>query len=184
MDHDKHEEDVRSEDVSDEQLANENVAPEKIIADFQKEILTLKDTVLRQAAEKENLRRRLEKEKDDSMKYASSRFAKDLLPVLDNFERVQLSSAALIQDASDQLKAFVDGISLCEKELLSVFKKHGITKVEAAEGDPFDHRFHQAMCELEDKDRPAGSIIQVLQSGYMHHDRLLRPAMVSVVKKA
>lgn len=184
MDHDKHEEDVLSEDVSDEQSANENVEPDSAIADLQKEIQVLKDTVLRQAAERDNLRKRLEKEKEDSVKYASAKFAKDLLPVLDNFERVQLGAASLIQDAGDQLKAFIDGISLCEKELLSVFKKHGITKIEAAEGNPFDHRYHQAMCEIEDQNHPAGSVIQVLQSGYMHHDRLLRPAMVSVAKKS
>ena len=176
MSHDKHEPHVNSENVSDEQIAqaaNEDTAPEKAAENFQKEIQTLKDTVLRQAAEAENLRKRLEKEKDDSIKYASSKFAKDLLPVLDNFERVQSSSEAL-----------VDGITLCEKELLSVFKKHGITKIEVSEGDSFDHQYHQAMCELEDKDRPAGSVIKVFQSGYMYHGRLLRPAMVSVVKKA
>lgn len=187
MSHDKHEPHVHSENVSDEQIAqaaNEDTAPEKAAEDFQKEIQTLKDTVLRQAAEAENLRKRLEKEKEDSIKYASSKFAKDLLPVLDNFERVQSSSEALMQDANDQLKAFVDGITLCEKELLSVFKKHGITKIEVSEGDSFDHQYHQAMCELEDKDRPAGSVIKVFQSGYMYHGRLLRPAMVSVVKKA
>lgn len=181
----------KSEEMDKETPANEEKPhTEEVAVDeteaLRGEIQTLKDTILRQAADTENLRKRLEKEKDESVKYASARFAKDLLPVLDNFERVRESSKTLQQqDESDtQLKAFVEGVMLCEKELLSVFKRHGISKIEVAEGDAFDHKYHQAMCELEDKDHPAGSVIKVFQSGYTHHDRLLRPAMVSVSKKA
>ena len=180
-----HNEQSEKEIPANEEKVAEEVA-ENETESLREEVQKLKDTILRQAADAENLRKRLEKEKDESIKYASSRFAKDLLPVLDNFERVRESSLALQKqgDTDTQLKGFVDGVMLCEKELLSVFKKHGIEKVVVAEGDAFDHQYHQAMCELEDKDHPAGSIIKVFQSGYTHHDRLLRPAMVSVSKKS
>lgn len=153
--------------------------------DLQAEIEMLKNTVLRQAADMENLRKRLEKEKNDSVKYANVGFAKDLLPVLDNFERVKTSADSFGGDeaASAKLKAFVDGVLLCEKELVSAFKRHGITKVEVAAGDMFDHQYHQAMCEIDDDKYPGGAVVNVLQSGYVHHDRLLRPAMVCVSKK-
>ena len=182
--HHKNEQSERETPANEEKVAEEVAVDET--ESLREEIQKLKDTVLRQAAETENLRKRLEKEKDESIKYASSRFAKDLLPVLDNFERVRESSQTLQQQGNSdtQLKAFVEGVMLCEKELLSVFKRHGIEKIVVAPGDAFDHQYHQAMCELEDKDHPAGSVIKVFQSGYTHHDRLLRPAMVSVSKKA
>jgi molecular chaperone GrpE len=145
----------------------------------------LKDGLLRMAAESENLRRRLEKEKEDAIKYSNARFAKDLLAVVDNFERVMENSASIKEkiEADTNLKAFFEGILLCEKEIVSTFKKYGISRTDVNEGDEFNPEFHQAMCELESAEHKAGSIIKVFQIGYMYNDRLLRPAMVSVSKK-
>ena len=149
------------------------------------QIAALKDALLRKTAEEENLRKRLEKEKADAIKYANKNFAKDLLSVLDNFERIK-SNVEKLQDAIEKdpnLKAYLDGIGLCEKELVSIFKKYGIEKVEVAAGDLFNHEFHQAMCEVESQEHPAGSVVAVMQTGYCYNDRLLRPAMVCVSKK-
>jgi len=145
----------------------------------------LKDTLLRKTAESENLRKRLEKEKDDAVKYANKSFARDLLAVLDNFERIN-GNIASVRDkinADPSLKAYFDGIAICEKELLSTFQKYGISRIEVSAGTPFDHDLHQAMCEVDDDQQPAGTVVKVFQTGYKYHDRLLRPVMVSVSKK-
>ncbi|MBE6447344.1 MAG: nucleotide exchange factor GrpE [Alphaproteobacteria bacterium] len=149
------------------------------------QIATLKDSLLRKTAEEENLRKRLEKEKLDAVKYANKNFAKDLLAVLDNFERINANIERLNVSIENDpnLKAYLDGISLCEKELITVFKKYGISKIEVTKGDSFNHEYHQAMCEVESNEHPAGSVMEVMQTGYSYNDRLLRPAMVSVSKK-
>ncbi|MBO4405302.1 MAG: nucleotide exchange factor GrpE [Alphaproteobacteria bacterium] len=154
-------------------------------ADLLAQISELKDALLRKTAESENLRKRLEKEKDDAVKYANKGFARDLLAVLDNFERIN-SNIASVKDKIEEdanLKAYFEGIAICEKELLSTFQKYGIFRVEVAAGDPFNHELHQAMCEVEDSQQPAGAVVKVFQTGYKYNDRLLRPAMVSVSKK-
>jgi len=155
------------------------------IDSLKKEVELLRDTILRQAAESDNLRKRLVKEKGDAEKYANTRIARDLLSVIDNFERVTENSKDISEkiNADKALKIFFDGVDLCGKEILVVFKKHGITVVEASEGDAFDPRHHQAMCEIESNEHNPGAIIKVFQNGYVYHDRLLRPAMVSVSKK-
>lgn len=174
-----------SEEVSIEEGKDETSEIEDIKADFLQQIATLKDSLIRKAAEMENLRKRLEKEKDEAVKYANKNFAKDLLPVLDNFERIE-NNLAIVKDKIEQdpnLKAFFEGIAICEKELLAAFKRYGVSKVQAEPGLVFDHSQHQAMCEVEDDKIPEGSVVKVFQTGYNYHDRLLRPAMVSVSKK-
>lgn len=153
--------------------------------ELEAEVATLKDALLRKLAESDNLRKRLEKEKIDAEKYANIKFAKDLLSVIDNFDRVARSLSVIEEKIKNDaaLKSFFDGVSLCGKELLSAFKKHGITKIEVSDGAQFDPNYHQAMCEIENADREPGTIISIMQSGYMYYDRLLRPAMVSVAKK-
>ncbi|MDR1561318.1 MAG: nucleotide exchange factor GrpE, partial [Holosporaceae bacterium] len=144
------------------------------------------ETVLRKAAELENIRKRTEKEKEEAIKYSNGKFAKDLLSIADNFERVMENSASIKDKTANDtsLKALLDGVLLCKKELLSIFKKHGIFQIEISDGATFDPQCHQAMCEVNSSDHDEGTIIQVLQMGYMHYDRLLRPAMVTVSKKA
>lgn len=173
------------EEDGDGSCENAAETPQKTIERLEQEVAALKDTLLRKLAESDNLRKRLEKEKNDAEKYANGRFAKDLLSVVDNLDRVTKSLPTVRDkvEADAALKPFFEGVLLCGKELLSVFKKHGITQIEVSEGARFDPHYHQAMCEIESTDHEAGVVISVMQSGYVYHDRLLRPAMVSVAKK-
>lgn len=149
------------------------------------QIAMLKDSLLRKTAEIENIRKRLEKEKEESIKYANRGFARDLLTVLDNFDRINenISPVKKKIDEDKDLKAYFDGIALCEKELLSVFQRYGISKIKTEVGDTFNHEYHQAISEVENNEHPAGSIVKIFQTGYDYNGRLLRPVMVSVSKQ-
>lgn len=160
----------------DEACANENNNTE-----MEAELTKLKDTVLRKVAEMENLRKRFEKEKDDTAKFAHTKFAKDLLPVLDNFEKVS-SGAQNFKNAEPAVRAFFDGIALCEKELLNVFKKHGIEKIEIKKGEIFNPNYHQVMLEEPSDKYAPGAIMNVLQHGYVCNGRVLRASLVSIAK--
>jgi molecular chaperone GrpE len=152
--------------------------PAQALAEKDAEIADLKDRMLRAAAETENTRRRLERDKADSAAYAVTGFARDMLAVADNLRRaVAALPAASDFPAFDQVRA---GIEATERELLAIFGRHGITRVEAV-GAKLDPNRHQAMMEV-DSDAEAGSIVQELQAGYLIKDRLLRPALVAVAK--
>jgi molecular chaperone GrpE len=155
-------------------------AAEDALEAAQKEIGTLKDQILRAMAETENTRRRMKKEMEDAQKYAVASFAKDILDVADNFQR---ALDAVPKDGADgeTLKNLVTGVSATERQLLAVMERFGIRKVESL-GQPFDPNIHRVMMEQEDASKPAGTILQVFQPGYMIHDRLLREAMVVVSK--
>jgi len=140
------------------------------------EIVSLKDRLLRAAAETENVRRRLEREKTDASTYAMTGFARDLLGVADNLRR---AVAAIPADTA--FEAVKNGIEATERELLSVLSRHGITRVET-EGQRLDPNRHQAMIEVESDAHEPGHIVQELQAGYVIKDRLLRPSLVSVAK--
>ncbi|KAB7645476.1 nucleotide exchange factor GrpE [Polymorphobacter fuscus] len=140
-----------------------------------KEIAELKDRLLRQAAETENTRRRLERDKADTAAYAMTGFARDLLAVADNLRR---AVAALPAEGFDAVRS---GIEATERELTAIFGRHGITKVETA-GQKLDPNRHQAMIEVEHETHAPGAIVDELQAGYVIKDRLLRPALVSVAK--
>jgi molecular chaperone GrpE len=181
------EEDAKVDESAEEaEQTTVDVSLEDQILKLKEENDALREGFLRKAAESENLRRRLEKEKEESIRYSNAKFAKDLLAVIDNFERVMENSLSIREkiSADANLKAFFDGILLCEKEIISTFKKYGICRVDVNEGDEFNPEFHQAMCELESAEHKAGSVIKIFQTGYVYNDRLLRPAMVSVSKKA
>jgi molecular chaperone GrpE len=145
------------------------------------EINALKDQLLRAMAETENVRARAQRELSDMAKFAKTEFAKDLLGVGDNLQR----ALACVQGQSFEnhplLKGLVDGITMTEKELFKAFEKHGIEKIKSLD-EKFDHNVHQAMLEVENSDKPSGTIMQVMQEGYVLNGRLLRPAMVSVAK--
>lgn len=178
---------INEEETAAQEDTQADLTPQKRIEELESEVATLKDTLLRKLAETDNLRKRLEKEKNDAEKYANAKFAKDLLSVIDNFDRVTSNLASVEEKIKDDaaLKPFFEGVSLCGKELLSVFKKHGIAQIEVSEGAThFDPHYHQAMCEIESREHKPGTVINIMQSGYVYHDRLLRPAMVSVAKKA
>ena len=141
-----------------------------------------KDRLLRAMAETENLRRRAVRERDDAAKYAISGFARDLLTVVDNLRRA-LDSLPEELRGDDSLAGLISGVEITERELLSAFERHGIRRLDPL-GEKFDHNFHQAMFHLEASDQPAGTIVEVVQSGYVIADRLLRPALVGVAKAA
>jgi molecular chaperone GrpE len=141
-----------------------------------------RDRALRALAEVENVRKRLERERDEARIYSVTRFARDLLPVADNLSR---ALAAMPADsrakADDSLKAVLDGVEATERELKAVLARHGVKPIEA-EGQRFDPHMHQAIAEVPAKGADPGTVINVVQSGYMIGDRLLRPAMVTIAK--
>ena len=141
-----------------------------------------KDKLLRVLAEMENLRRRTARETADARAYGISAFARDILAVADSMERaLQALDAELREKADAGVKALLDGVELTERELLKVLEKHGVKKFEPI-GEKFDPNLHQAMFELPDPSRPAGTVAQVVQPGYMIGERVLRPALVAVAK--
>ena len=144
------------------------------------ELATLKDQWLRAMAETENLRRRAQKDREEALKYASTNFGRDMLSVADNLRRA-LESVSTLGELPDSMKPLIEGVELTENSLLSTFERHGIKKIDPL-NEKFDANIHQAMFEVEDASVSAGTIVQVLQAGYMMHDRLLRPAMVGVSK--
>lgn len=150
--------------------------------DLQAEVETLKDQLLRTVAELENYRKRAEREREETSKYAISGFARDLLSVADNLRRALESVPETHDEPEKLLKSLTEGVEITEKELLSAFKKHAVEKIDPL-GQPFDHHAHQAMFELEDQDQPPGTVVHVLQAGYQIHGRLLRPALVGVAKE-
>lgn len=175
--HDDHEAD---DDVSIDTAGEAAGSLDAKVAELEAEIERHKDQTLRALAEAENIRRRGEREREDASKYAASSLARDLLSVADNLRRA-LESVPSGEAASDGLKNLIDGVEATERELLSVFERRGIRRLDPM-GERFDPNFHQAMFEVADSGQPAGTIVQVLQPGYVIHDRLLRPAMVGVAK--
>ena len=149
--------------------------------DLQAEVDKLKDQLLRTLAELENYRKRADREREDMAKFAITGFSRELLSVSDNLRRALESVPPEHEKPEELLNTLLEGVQITEKELLTAFKKHGIEKIEPL-GQPFDHHLHQAMFEVEDPDKPAGTIVHVLQPGYTLNGRLLRPAMVGVAK--
>jgi molecular chaperone GrpE len=160
--------------------AAEDTSPEARIAALETEIADQKDRLLRALAETENVRRRAQREREDASKYAVAGFAKDLLSVADNLRRA-LESLPASEARDERTRSLLEGVAATERELLGVFERHGVKRIDP-KGERFDHNFHQAIFEAERLGEPGGTIIEVLQPGYVLHDRLLRPAMVGVAK--
>ena len=141
------------------------------------------EKLLRSLAEIENQRRRFEKEIKDAFEFGSFNFAKENLATLDNLQRAReaIRSDEKLKDNKD-LDRFLENINIIEKDLISIFEKNRIKKIDTKD-KKFDPNFHQAMSEIEDDKAEPGSIIQEIQAGYMLGERLLRPALVSVSKK-
>jgi molecular chaperone GrpE len=149
------------------------------LAAVEAELADAKDKLLRALAETENVRRRAQREREDAARYGAQNFARDMLSVGDNLRRALESAPEA--GARDNVMA---GVAATERELLAALERHGVRKVEPQPGERFDPNFHEAMFEVEGTGRPAGTIVQVLQPGFVIHDRLLRPAMVGVAKAA
>ena len=142
----------------------------------------LKDKLLRTLAEMENLRRRAEREVADARSYAVTRFARDMLNVADNVRRALENVPAEAREAADgPFKALIEGIDLTERDLLNILERHGVRRLDP-QGQKFDPNLHQAMFEVQNPDVPTGTVVQVVQSGYVIGERVLRPALVGVAK--
>ena len=148
---------------------------------LQEEVRTLKEDKIRVLAEMENLRKRFDREKIDSIKYGSVNFARDILSPGDNLERA-LSAIDQEEDHPQSIKNLIEGLKMVQKEFSSALEKNGISKINSM-NEKFDPNLHQAMMEVERDDLDEGIVVQEIQTGYMMHDRLLRPAMVGVSKK-
>jgi molecular chaperone GrpE len=154
----------------------------QLVETLSKEAADYKDRMLRTLAEMENLRKRTDREVADSRVYGISNFARDILAVADNMDRALGALDKDLREKADAgTKALLGGVELTERELHKVLEKHGVKKFEPM-GEKFDPNLHQAMYEVPDPSRPAGTVAQVIQPGYMIGDRVLRPALVGVAK--
>ena len=167
-----------NEEDADSEEENTKETEEDILKE---EIKTLKEEKIRVLAEMENLRKRFEREKIDSIKYGSVNFARDILSPGDNLERA-LSAINEEEEHPQSIKNLIEGLLMVKKELSTALEKNGIEKIDTL-NKKFDPNLHQAMMEIENNDLDEGVVVQEIQTGYMMHDRLLRPAMVGVSKK-
>jgi molecular chaperone GrpE len=150
--------------------------------DFEAEMVQLKDQLLRALAEAENLRRLKDKQIEDTSKYAVSGFARSLINVMENLERTTDNIPKDQLEGNSILKAISEGVEMTKRELASVFERNGIKRVSPQPGEQFDHNYHQAVVHIPSNEYAPGSVVQVMQAGFIIHDRLLRPAMVGVAK--
>ena len=181
MDKNNQKKDVKSE--KDQNIENSAKPEEKKEKTLEEKFAESEDKLLRSLAEIENQRRRFEKEIKDAFEFGSYNFAKESLAILDNLQRAKI---AIKNDESlknnKDLNKFLENINIIEKDLVSIFEKNKITKINTKD-QKFDPNLHQAMSEIEDEKTETGSIVQEIQPGYMLGDRLLRPALVAVSKK-
>jgi molecular chaperone GrpE len=147
-----------------------------------KEVAEARDKMLRTLAEMENLRQRTRREVADAKTYGITGFARDVLEIADNLQRALDAVPAEAKAAADPgLKGLIEGVELTERSLLNALEKNGVKKFDPS-GEKFDPNFQQAMYEVPDASVPAGTVVQVVQAGYMIGDRVLRPALVGVSK--
>lgn len=161
----------------------DSAAPEaeaRLVA-LETELADIKDRLLRALAETENTRRRAQREREDALRYAIAGFARDLLSSADNLRRA-LDSLPEAEAGDARTRSLISGVAATERELLAAFERHGIRRIDPR-GERFDHNYHQAVFEAENTGQPGGTIVEVLQPGYVLHDRLLRPAMVGVARE-
>ena len=162
---------------------NKNNIEKNKEATVEEKLKEAEEKLLRSLAEIENQRRRFEKEIKDDFEFGSFNFAKESLAILDNLQRAKdaIKNDEKLKENKD-LDKFLENINVIEKDLVSIFEKNRIKKIEVIE-KKFDPNFHQAMSEIENNDKDPGTILHEIQSGYMLGERLLRPALVSVSKK-
>jgi molecular chaperone GrpE len=172
-------------DVPPESQAQANGADDAAaqeVSDLRAEVEALKDRALRALAEVENVRKRLERERDEARTYSVTRFARDMLTVADNLNRALTAFPADVRAKSDDaVKAVLDGVEATARELGAALARHGVKPINA-EGQRFDPNLHQAIAEVPSSDAQPGTVVNVVQPGYLIGDRLLRPAMVTVAK--
>ena len=159
-----------------------DTAGDDAVTRLQAENAELKDRTLRTLAEMENLRRRTEREVKDASQYTIAGFARDMLTVGDNLRRaIEALGPAARESADASLRTLLDGVEMTEREMLKTLEKHGVRRL-SPQGERFDPNLHQAMFEAPDPSVPSGTVVQVVQDGYVIGDRVLRPALVGVAK--
>lgn len=161
--------------------ATEKASPEA--PDPSAEIAALNDRLLRALAEGENLRRRAQREREETAKFAISNFARDMLTVADNLQRALGALEDVRGSVPDVLKPFVEGVELTERQLQSTLERHGIRIINPL-GQKFDHNLHETLFEVPADEAPPGTVVQVVEIGYTLNDRLLRAARVGIAKAA
>jgi len=164
-----------------ENINNKEDLRQDELNNYEEEISRLREEKLRILAEMENLRKRVEREKSESIRFGSANLARDILSPNDNLTRA-LENIPNEKTLTEPIKNFINGLKMLKKEFNTVLEQHGIKKIEAL-NKKFDHNLHQAMLEIETDKEEAGIVIQEIQPGYILHDRLLRPTMVGVSKK-
>lgn len=169
-------EDIRSETAED----SPELAEHDRVAELEKQLEEANSKTLYAAAEMQNVRRRLEQEKVQAASYATTGFARDMLAIKDHLDRALAAVSDELRN-DDAAKNFLAGIEATSRELDAVFTRNGVTRIEA-KGEPLDPNKHQAMIEIPSDEEP-GTVVEVMQPGYMLKDRLLRPALVSVAKR-
>ena len=167
---------TNKEAVDEQNVDQENDENEKKLDLVLEELDSTKDKLLRALAENENTRRQMEKSRTESLKYGVQPLARELLNVVDNFER------AIPKETSEKKEPLLEGFELIRKDILTILEKFNVQKISAL-GDTFDANFHQAMFEKESNDYETGKVCEIIQDGYVFHDRLLRPSLVAVSKK-
>ncbi len=161
---------------------NPHAAEFAVLEALRAEVEALKDQRLRALAEAENVRRRADKEKLEASQYAVTKFARDMLGIADNFARALAACPPALREAADaQVKAVLDGVEATDRQLLATLERYGVRQVDTS--GKFDPNMHQAIAEVPGNGTPAGNIVDVMQTGFMIGDRLLRPAMVTVARR-
>lgn len=151
------------------------------IAQLEAEVAKFRDQWMRAVAETENVRKRAQRDQEDTARYAIASFARDLVNVIENLKRALETIPPEARKEEGLLKTVAEGVELTQREMLSVFEKFGVRRI-SPEGQKFDHNLHQAVVQVERSDVAPGTVVQVVQAGYVLHERLLRPAMVAVAK--
>ena len=164
-----------------EEAAPQEVQEQDPLETCQQELEETRNRLLRAVAETENMRRRFQREKEDMGKYAITGFAKGLVDVLENLNRALQAADEEHRQDNAPLRALYEGVEMTHRELLRVFEQQGIVRIDPV-GDPFNHQYHQAVAQVDTAEVASGHVVDVVQAGYVIHDRLLRPAMVTVAK--
>lgn len=179
----KHADKFKKPDTHKTEETQATETPHQEFEELKKQHEELNNKLLLLAADYDNYRKRAHKEKEESARYSISKFASEMIDVLENLYRAEDSINTEELDANPTLKQIFTGVELTKKSLLDVLTKHGIVRVYPL-GAPFDHNFHQAIAEVPSTTHQNGEIVQVIQAGYLLHDRLIRPALVAVAKRS
>ena len=169
--------------INDKESETVNKSEESVKPSIEVELKDAQDKVLRALAETENQRRRFEKETKEAFEYGGFNLARETLAVLDNLQRAyqSIKNDETLKENKD-LNKFLENIQIIEKDLITIFEKNSITKINCLK-EKFDPNNHQAMLEIEDESANPGTVLQEIQPGYFYKDRLLRPSFVAIAKK-